>query len=314
MRLVTFQKERTEKIGAVIAERVIDLNKSYQSLLNLQGIKRSQEIADSLLPADMVQYLEGGEASKIAANQAIQFALENPSEGLQYNLSEVLLRAPITNPGKILCVGQNYREHILEMKREIPKFPVVFAKFSNAVNGPYDDIPLPEITEKLDYEAEFTFVIGKRAKNVKKENALDYIVGYTIVNDVTARDLQRRTIQWFQGKNLDGSAPMGPYLVTADEIPSPSGLEISLTVNGELRQRSNTENLVFDIPYLVEFLSHIMTLEPGDVVCTGTPGGVGFAMEPPVFLKDGDVVKIEIEEIGMLENKVKAVKQGVVLS
>jgi acylpyruvate hydrolase len=316
VRLITFQNNKAEKIGTVIDEIVIDLNKSYQVYLNQQGIIRSREIADSLLPTSMVQFLEGGEASKSAANEAVHFALENKDsfDGLIYNLSDVLLKAPITKPGKILCVGHNYREHILEMKRGIPDFPVIFAKFSNAVNGPTDEIPLPAITAELDYEAEFSFVIGKKAKNVNKEEALEYVAGYTIVNDVTARDLQRRTLQWFQGKNLDGSAPMGPWLVTTDEIPDPAGLEISLTVNGELRQKSNTNNLVFNVPYLVEFLSHIMTLEPGDVVCTGTPGGVGFAREPQVFLKDGDVVRIEVEKIGAIENKVKELKQGVVIS
>ena len=193
------------------------------------------------------------------------------------------------------------------MGRELPEFPVIFAKFSNAVIGPQDEIPLSPVTEQLDYEAEFSFVIGKRAKNVIKEHALEYVAGYTIVNDITARDLQRRTVQWLQGKTLDGSAPMGPWLVTTDEIPNPSDLGISLTVNGELRQKSNTKNLVFDVSFLVEFLSHIMTLEPGDVICTGTPGGVGFAREPQVFLQDGDIVHIEVEHIGALENRVKKV-------
>jgi acylpyruvate hydrolase len=197
------------------------------------------------------------------------------------------------------------------MNREEPKVPVIFAKFANAVIGPQDEIPLPPVTEKLDYEAEFAFVIGKRAKNISREKALDYVAGYTIVNDVSARDLQRRTVQWLQGKTLDGSAPMGPCLVTKDEIPDPHNLEIVLWVNGEERQRSNTRNLIFNVPRLVEFLSELMTLEPGDVVCTGTPGGVGFARKPPVFLQDGDVVRIEVEKIGVLENRVRAVgKEG----
>lgn len=316
MRLVTFQKDGQQKIGAVIDEKVVDLKQSYQLYLSQQGVTRSKQIADSLLPNNMVEFLEGSEVSKTAANEAIQFALKNTEsfDGLLYDLTGVELKAPVTKPGKILCVGQNYREHILEMKRAIPEFPVIFAKFSNAVNGPFNEIPLPSVTGQLDYEAELAFVIGKRTKNVTKENALEYIAGYTIVNDVTARDLQRRTIQWFQGKNLDGSAPMGPWLVTSDEIPNPNDLEISLTVNDEIRQQSNTGDLVFDIPFLVEFLSHIMTLEPGDVICTGTPGGVGFAREPQVFLNDGDVVRVEIDNIGVIENKVKADKQGVVFS
>ncbi|MFP7226395.1 fumarylacetoacetate hydrolase family protein, partial [Priestia filamentosa] len=201
------------------------------------------------------------------------------------------------------------REHILEMKRELPPHPVVFAKFANTIIGPQDDIPFHPISEQLDYEAEFTFVIGKRARNVLQEEALDYVAGYSIVNDVTYRDIQRRTIQWLQGKTVDGSAPMGPWLVTSDELKDPSGLEVVLTVNGEERQRSNTENLVFSVQYLVEFLSGLMTLEPGDVILTGTPGGVGVARNPQSFLKDGDIVKIEIDQIGILENRVASVKE-----
>ena len=172
--------------------------------------------------------------------------------------------------------------------------------------GPEDDIPHYPISDQLDYEAEFTFVIGKQARNVSEEDALDYVAGYTITNDVTYRDIQRRTIQWLQGKTVDGSAPMGPYLVTSDELQNPSGLDVVLKVNGEVRQKTNTANLVFSVQKLVAFLSNLMTLEPGDVVLTGTPGGVGVAMNPPQFLKDGDVVRIEIDQIGVLENKVKA--------
>jgi len=213
------------------------------------------------------------------------------------------------NPGKIICVGHNYRDHILEMGRELPENPVIFAKFANTIIGPEDDIPLYPISEQLDYEAEFAFIVGKRARGVKRDRALDYVAGYTIANDVTYRDIQRRTLQWLQGKTVDGTAPMGPWIVTADEMGNPGGLEMVLTVNGEERQRANTDNLVFDVPRLVEFLSNLMTLEPGDVVLTGTPGGVGFARNPQVFLKDGDVVRIEIDKIGVLENKVTLVKE-----
>jgi acylpyruvate hydrolase len=224
-----------------------------------------------------------------------------------FSKEDVKVEAPVPSPGKMICVGHNYREHILEMGREIPPYPVVFAKFANTVIGPEDDIPHYPISDQLDYEAEFAFVIGKRARNVSQAEALDYVAGYTIVNDVTYRDLQRRTLQWLQGKTVDGSAPMGPWLVTTDELSDPSGLEVVLTVNGEERQRSNTKNLVFSVQYLVEFLSGLMTLEPGDVILTGTPGGVGVARDPQVFLKDGDVVRIEIDGIGALENKVKKV-------
>ena len=177
--------------------------------------------------------------------------------------------------------------------------------------GPQEDIPFYPVSEQLDYEAEFAFIIGKRARNVSREEALDYVAGYTIANDVTYRDIQRRTLQWLQGKTVEGSLPYGPWLVTKDELkdPSASGLDVRLTVNGEERQKTNTANFVFDVQHLVEFLSNLMTLEPGDLILTGTPGGVGVARNPQVFLKDGDIVRVEIDEIGALENKVSAVNK-----
>lgn len=313
MKLVNYRLGENIRAACIIDEKVIDLNHAYVEWLKAQGHSRVEKVAEALVPPNTIEFIEGGEKSLEEANKAVEFVLANKigDSKIVLNKSEVKIEAPILKPNKIVCVGHNYREHILEMKREIPEFPVIFAKFSNTIIGPEDDIPLAPITEQLDYEAEFTFVIGKRAKNVSKEEALDYVAGYTIVNDVTARELQRRTIQWLQGKTLDGSAPMGPWLVTKDEIPNPHELEVVLTVNGEERQRSNTKNLVFNVNYLVEFLSSIMTLEPGDVICTGTPGGVGVARDPQAFLQDGDVVRIEIDQIGVLENKVKEVNSAV---
>ncbi|MFB9760593.1 fumarylacetoacetate hydrolase family protein [Ectobacillus funiculus] len=315
MKLITFSREGiTQRVGAIINEEVIDLHVAYKSLLASEGKIRAQQIADAFIPADMTGFLQGGKESLGLAKKAIHYALENKTDSgyrLVYDLNEVKVEAPVPVPGKMICVGHNYREHILEMKRELPPYPVIFAKFANTVIGPQDDIPFFPISEQLDYEAEFAFVIGKRARNVSQEEALDYVAGYTIVNDVTYRDLQRRTIQWLQGKTVEGSAPMGPWLVTADELQDPAGLEVVLTVNGEERQRSNTANLVFSVQYLVKFLSSLMTLEPGDIILTGTPGGVGVARDPQVFLKDGDVVKIKIDQIGTLENRVTSVKEAV---
>ncbi|MEH7416100.1 fumarylacetoacetate hydrolase family protein [Neobacillus drentensis] len=310
MKLITFSREGVSRVGAVEGSNVIDLNLAYQSLQESEGQVRYRQIAEAYVPADINGLLQGGKESLAKAEEAIEYALktkEDKGRKLVLSLDEVKVEAPVPNPGKMICVGHNYREHILEMKREIPQHPVVFAKFANTVIGPQDDIPFFPISEQLDYEAEFAFVIGKRARNVSQEDALDYVAGYTIVNDVTYRDIQRRTIQWLQGKTVEGSAPMGPWLITTDELENPSGLEVVLTVNGEERQHTNTANLVFSVQYLVEFLSNLMTLEPGDVILTGTPGGVGFAMNPQTFLKDGDVVKIEIDEIGSLENTVKKV-------
>lgn len=313
MKLVSFRYEGNTRIGCVQNDNVIDLNFAYRTMLESEGVIRAEQIAEAFIPANMVEFLQGGEESRESAKKAVAFVNQSDKTfkyKVLHRLSDVKIEAPVLNPGKMICVGHNYREHILEMGRELPPVPVVFAKFSNTIIGPQDDIPFFPISEQLDYEAEFAFVIGKRARNVSQENALDYVCGYTIVNDVTYRDIQRRTIQWLQGKTVEGSAPMGPWLVTTDELTDATGLEVVLTVNGEERQRSNTKNLVFTVAYLVEFLSNLVTLEPGDVILTGTPGGVGVARNPQVFLQDGDVVRIEIDGIGALENRVRKVNQG----
>ena len=311
MKLVSYSSTGITRIGCIHGEKIVDLNYAYLAQLESEGVIRAKQIAEAFVPANMVEFLQGGSNSMELAKQAVTFAVENVT-AIPYNVivdrASVKLEAPVLQPSKMICVGHNYREHILEMKREIPDFPVIFAKYATTLIGPEDDIPYHPISEQLDYEAEFVFVVGKRARNVSQADALDYVAGYTIANDVTYRDIQRRTLQWLQGKTVDGSAPMGPWLVTADEIGDPSGLDVVLTVNGEERQRSNTANLVFTVQRLVEFLSGLMTLEPGDVILTGTPGGVGVAREPQVFLNDGDVVRIDIEKIGTLENKVSKVK------
>ncbi|MGO4890378.1 fumarylacetoacetate hydrolase family protein [Anaerobacillus sp. MEB173] len=311
MKLITFTQAGISRIGAIVNEEVIDLHASYKALLESEGKLRAKQIAEALVPADMTGFLQGGQESIELAEKAINYALEqkvNNGYQLVYSYNEVKVEAPVPQPGKIFAVGHNYREHILEMGRELPSHPVLFAKFANTIIGPQDDIPFHPVSEQLDYEAEFAFVIGKRAKNVSEEDALDYVAGYAVANDVTYRDIQRRTLQWLQGKTVDGSLPMGPWLVTADEIPDPQTLEMVLTVNGEERQRTNTANQVFTVKKLVSFLSSLATLEPGDIVITGTPGGVIQAMEPQVWLKDGDVVRVEIEQVGVLENTVRSVK------
>lgn len=315
MKLITYSHNGFTRVGALLTEtnQVVDLNYACQAQLASQGKLRYEQIAEAYVPAEMTEFLQGGKESSDLAKEAITYALENEGSfkhKLVYAYDEVKVEAPVPAPGKMICVGHNYREHILEMGRQIPEYPVIFAKYADTVIGPQDDIPFLPISEQLDYEAEFAFVIGKRARNVSQEDALDYVAGYTIVNDVTYRDIQRRTLQWLQGKTVEGSAPMGPWLVTSDELTDPSGLEMVLTVNGEERQRTNTANQVFTTQYLVEFLSNLMTLEPGDVILTGTPGGVGVARDPQVWLKDGDVVKIEIDKVGVLENKVSSVKAG----
>lgn len=225
-------------------------------------------------------------------------------------ISEVVIEAPIPQPKRdIICLGLNYREHAIEYtsameeEQNLPKYPIVFTKATTAVIGPDQKIKSHRhMTSKIDYEAELAVVIGKEGTNISKEEARDYIFGYTIINDVSARDLQKQHSQWFMGKGLDTFAPMGPFLVTEDEIEWPVKLDVQCRVNGELRQNSNTELLIFDIPTIIATVSGGITLKPGDIIATGTPKGVGLAFNPPKFLNEGDVVEVEIEKIGVLKN------------
>ena len=222
-----------------------------------------------------------------------------------FSKDEVTLAAPVPRPGKIICIGLNYRNHAIESGMEIPKSPIMFSKFVTCVAAAGDPILLPVGSEKVDYEAELAVVIGRRAKNVRIEDAMDYVFGYTNFNDVSARDMQFADGQWQRGKSCDTFAPLGECVVTRDEIADPHNLRIQFRLNGETLQDSNTNELIFDIPAIIEFLSRSITLEPGDIIATGTPPGVGFARKPPVFLKDGDICEVEIEGLGVLSNPVK---------
>lgn len=210
----------------------------------------------------------------------------------------------VTKPGKIICVGLNYRKHAEETGAQIPAYPILFNKFSNALAAHEAPIRVPEVTSKMDYEAELGIVIGTTAFNVSEEDALNYVYGYCAANDLSARDLQLRTSQWLLGKSLDGFCPLGPWLVTADEVGDPNRLEIQSFVNGERRQNSNTSDMIFDCKTIVSYVSRHMTLQPGDVILTGTPEGVvmGYPEERQVYLKAGDLVEIRIEKLGELRN------------
>ena len=222
-------------------------------------------------------------------------------------LADVTLRAPILKPGKIVAVGLNYLDHCLEQGKTPPERPTLFTKFSTAVNHPGGEIRWdPALTQMVDYEAELAVIIGRRAYRVSEADAYDYVAGYTCLNDVTARDLQKADKQWVRGKSLDTFAPMGPVVVTTDELPDPHGLAIRCRVNGELRQESNTDQLIHTVPRLIAFCSQAFTLEPGDIITTGTPGGVGVYRDPQIFLKPGDEIVVEIEGIGRLQNRVGA--------
>jgi acylpyruvate hydrolase len=229
--------------------------------------------------------------------------------GPAVEMSSVELLAPIPRPSKFFCVGLNYRDHAAETGAPLPTTPTIFNKFPSVVIGPGAPVVLPRVSKRPDYEAEFTFVIGKGGRYIPAERAMDHIFGYTIVNDISARDFQMATSQWLMGKTFDTFGPMGPWIVTKDEIADPHELDISMEISGETLQKSNTRELVFKIPALVEHLSTVITLEPGDVVATGTPGGVGFVRKPPRYLKPGDEMIVRIQGIGELRNPVVADSQ-----
>jgi 2-keto-4-pentenoate hydratase/2-oxohepta-3-ene-1,7-dioic acid hydratase in catechol pathway len=216
--------------------------------------------------------------------------------------------APIKRPQKIIAIGLNYIDHASESKMELPKTPLVFTKFPNSIIGPTDTIIIPkDLTNRVDYEVELGVVIGKEGKNIPREKALEFVFGYTVVNDVSARDLQFADGQWVRGKSLDTFCPLGPVIVTADEISNPQDLNLICEVNGEKLQNDSTQNMIFGVADLISILSNSFTLEPGDIIATGTPSGVGFSRKPPIYLKDGDIVKTYVEGIGELINPVKEI-------
>jgi 2-keto-4-pentenoate hydratase/2-oxohepta-3-ene-1,7-dioic acid hydratase in catechol pathway len=251
---------------------------------------------------DLLSVIAGGPA---ALERISQWLVHAPVTA-PFDPATTRLSAPIPVPPKIICIGLNYRDHAAESKMTIPEVPTVFAKFANTVTGHRHPIVLPKNSVKPDYEAEFAFVIGKGGRHIPEARWREHVFGYTIVNDVSARDFQMATTQWTMGKTFDTFAPMGPVIVTADEIPDPHQLTISLTLNAEVMQNSNTCNLIFGVPQLIAFLSSVMTLAPGDIISTGTPAGVGFARRPPCWLRSGDEVTVEVEGIGRLVNPVIA--------
>lgn len=258
---------------------------------------------DPKLPATLHEVLATPEGLTAAAHALAQGMSKGPF------VTGAFL-PPIAKPGKILCIGLNYRDHAEETGAPIPTEPIVFSKFSTAIIGPEDTIILPKVSREVDYEAELVVVIGKQGKNIPKSAAFQHVAGYTVGNDVSARDWQkgRPGGQWLLGKTPDTFAPIGPWLVTADEVGDPHDLRVQCRLNGKTMQDSRTKELIFGIDHLISHVSQLMTLEPGDLIFTGTPPGVGAARKPPVFMQDGDTVEIEIEHLGVLKNQVAAEK------
>lgn len=257
------------------------------------------------LPERLEAFISLGAKGVKTAEELLEKATENQIKHVSSPLREECLLAPIAFPPKIICLGLNYRDHITEQNAVIPDAPIIFMKPHTTIIGPNENIVKPSFVKQLDYEAELAIVIGKRAKNVSVAEAKSCIFGYTILNDVSARDVQFKDKQWTRGKGFDTFAPTGPCITTTDQLQGVSDLRIRTWVNGELRQNSTTKNMVFNVYEIVHHLSRVMTLEPCDIIATGTPSGVGFALKPhPKFLQDSDTVRIEIEGIGVLENRV----------
>jgi acylpyruvate hydrolase len=252
---------------------------------------------------DSSSFLSAGDAAIQQAQKVVQAAAQSAFTAL----SSVKLRAPVPRPGKIVAVGLNYRDHSIEAgAKELPKTPIIFAKFPTSISGPGDSIVLPHGDSQVDYEAELAVVIGKKTKAISAAEALQNVAGYMPLNDVSARTWQFADKQWVRGKSCDTFCPTGPYLTTRDEISDPQSLSISARVNGTTLQDSNTSRMIFGVAALIEFISASITLEPGDIIATGTPEGVGVFRTPPIFLKPGDIVEIEIEKLGLLRNPVVA--------
>lgn len=289
MKLLTYIENDTYRLGVKTERGVVDA----ESALNGQPGPRTVH-----------EVIEGGAAAVQALQAAVDRALASGGAALR-DEAALQFGPCVTHPNKIICVGLNYRKHAEETNAPIPQYPILFNKFNNTLAADGEDVPLPRTSQKVDYEAELVIVIGKTAKYVAKEQALGHVFGYCNVNDLSARDLQLRTAQWLLGKSCDKFSPLGPYLVTADEVGDPNKLDIKCIVNGEVRQHSNTSDMIFHCDEIVSYISQHMTLVPGDIILTGTPEGVvlGYPPEKQVYLKDGDVVTIEIEKLGRLTNR-----------
>lgn len=311
LRLVTYTYQGETRIGAVTDDRVIDLNRAYEALLTERGDPRPKAMALAIVPPEMVGLLEGQERSMTAARDAVAFAGKQPlaamqEKGILHDVGAVRLEAPIPRPTKVTLMGFNYRAHADEMLEKVPDHPLLFSAYPSVVQGTGSPVVVPKGSTTPDYEAEFGLVIGKPGRNVSPDKAMDHVAGYVIVNDATDRTWQRRSSQYLIGKSIEGFKKMGPYLVTKDEIADPHNLSIKLWVNDELRQNSSTGLQVFKVWDVIAYMSNFWELEPGDVLSTGTPPGVGHGRKPPVYLKPGDRIRIQIDGLGTLENTVVA--------
>ena len=321
MKFLSMKAAGQTKVGAFVGGKVVDLNALYERYLeHEENEKDAEAISREMFPADMIKFIEKGKNSLIKARMMARYADSLLKENAARELLEKgaiqpfrhgRILAPIPVPRKnVVCLAVNYAAHAAEAARMrgeklvLPSVPIFFSKPPTSVTGPFSNVVKPKVTEELDYEVELALVIGKRGKYIPETKVRDHIFGYMTFNDFTARDLQRRHKQFLRGKGLDTFAPCGPFLVTADEIPDPQKLNLKLTVNGEIRQNSNTGNMIFKIPQIVNIFSSGITLEPGDIIATGTPEGVGSARKPPTYLQPGDIVETTVENVGTMKNRI----------
>ncbi|RKL66652.1 5-carboxymethyl-2-hydroxymuconate isomerase [Salipaludibacillus neizhouensis] len=292
MRLLTFMKAGEYALGIKLDHGIIDI----EAALAVEP--------DNRVPVSVTHILEGGDRAVASLENYLE-KLDNKSDSsYMLNEEEIVWGPSVTHPNKIICIGLNYRKHADETGAAYPEYPILFNKFNNALTGHQSDIAVPNVTKKLDYEVELGIVIGKQGKYISKDNALDHVFGYCTANDLSARDLQRRTPQWLLGKSCDGFCPIGPFLVTSDEVADPNHLKLQTTVNGEIRQNSTTADMIFGCDEIISYISQHMTLVPGDIILTGTPEGVimGYPEAKQNYLNPGDKVTVEVEGLGALSN------------
>lgn len=310
MKLASYRHAGETRVGAVVGEDVVDLTRSHAHLLAARGETEAAAVAGAELPGELVRILarpHGLETARAAGEHgaALDPALARRA-GVRIELSHVDLLPAVHNPPKIVCVARNYAEHAREAGMAVSEIPILFARFPSTLVAHGAPIVCPRVSEQLDWEGELAVVIGRGGGHIARADALAHVAGYSIFNDVTVRDYQFRVAQYTAGKNFRASGPFGPYLTLADEIPDPAALEIVTRVSGVEMQRANTADMIFDVPTLIEHVSEFIDLEPGDVIATGTPAGVGFKREPPRFLVAGDIVEVSITSLGTLSNPVVA--------
>ena len=311
MRLASYVQAGEDRLGAVLDGTYVDLNRAYASLRRSTGSATPQADADAAVPADILAFLTVGSSAVQGSAEALDHVASLGDEAARRNLlvadaDAVKLLPPVPRPPKMICIARNYAEHAREAGFEISEIPIVFPRFSATLVAHGEPVVRPTVSDQLDWEGELAIVIGRPGRAIKHADAIDYVAGYTIFNDITVRDYQFRVTQYTAGKNFRYTGPLGPYLVLKDEVKDPDALDITLEVNGDTKQSANTSDMIYDVGTIIEHISEWIDLEPGDVIPTGTPAGVGFKRNPPEFLVPGDTVSVAVQGLGTLSNPVIA--------